>query len=169
MVVTAAYGRIMTGTQQIGLAAGPEHVTPIAPTTAAASAQAGEVDCGPDAADPAVPLQSAVLPPTGTKRTNPVSRDADPDIEPLLLEVRRRGWMLICCGRRAQPDALVAVHRTEFWADVVALRGHDRAAAYRTLLVPPHNDPLQAIRIVWHYLSDAERTLRAVRLMRNSP
>jgi hypothetical protein len=91
-----------------------------------------------------------------------VSRDADPDIEPLLLEVRRRGWMLICCGHRTQPNALVAVHRTEIWADVVALRGHDRAAAYRTLLVRSHDDPLQATRIVWHYLSDAERTLRAV-------
>jgi len=91
-----------------------------------------------------------------------VSRDADPDIEPLLLEIRRRGWLLICCGHRAQPDALVAVHRTEFWADVVVLRGHDRAAAYRTLLVRPHDDPLLATRIVWHYLSNAERTLYAV-------
>jgi hypothetical protein len=98
----------------------------------------------------------------GTNRTNPVSRDADPDIAPLLLEVLRRGWMLICCGRREQPDVLAAVHRTEFWADVVALRGHDRAAAYRTLLARPYDDPLQATHIVWHYLSDAERTLRAV-------
>jgi hypothetical protein len=90
-----------------------------------------------------------------------MSRDAEPDIEPLLREMARQGWMLICCGRRAQPDALVAVNRTQFWADVVVLRGHDRAAAYRTL-IQPHDDALQATRVVWHYLSDAEHTLRAV-------
>jgi len=97
----------------------------------------------------------------GTNRANPVSRGAEPDIEPLLREVLRRGWMLMCCGRRTQPDALVAVHQTEFWADVVALRGHDRAAAYRAL-TRPHDDPLQATRVAWHYLCDAEGTLRAV-------
>jgi hypothetical protein len=69
--------------------------------------------------------------------------------------------MLVCCGRRAQPEALAAVHRSELWADVVVLRGHDRAAAYRTL-IGPDVDPFQATCVVWHYLSDAERTLRAV-------
>jgi len=90
-----------------------------------------------------------------------VSRDADPDLEPLLLQVQRQGWLLICCGPRVQPEALAAVRRTECWADVVVLRGHDRAAAYRTL-IQPHDDPFLATEVVWHYLSDAERTLRAV-------
>jgi hypothetical protein len=90
-----------------------------------------------------------------------VSHDAEPDIEPLVRELLRRGWTLLCCGRRTQPDALAAMHQTTFWADVVVLRGHDRAAAYRTL-TQPQRDPLQASRVVWHYLSDAERTLRAV-------
>jgi len=99
--------------------------------------------------------------PTGTNRTDPMSRDAEPDIAPLLREVVRQGWMLVCCGHRAQPNALAAVNRTQFWADVVVLRGHDRTAAYRTLIRPP-DDPLQAIMVVWHYLSDAEYTLRAV-------
>jgi len=50
---------------------------------------------------------------TAPTQVSSVSHDANPDIEPLLLEVLRRGFMLICCGRRAQPDALAAVHRTE--------------------------------------------------------
>jgi hypothetical protein len=154
----------MTGAQQTRLSAGPGHEPLVIPRLRQPQLSLHKLAglaVAPDAADPAVPLQAAALPPMGTKRANAVSRDADPDIEPLLLEVRRREWMLICCGRRAQPDALVAVHRAEFWADVVALRGHDRAAAYRTL-IRPHDDPLQATHIVWHYLSDAERTLRAV-------
>jgi len=53
------------------------------------------------------------------------------------------------------------VHHTQDWADVVILRGHDRAAAYRTLAQPPA-DPLQVTRVTWHYVNDAERTLRAV-------
>jgi hypothetical protein len=56
---------------------------------------------------------------------------------------------------------LAAVNRCQLWADVVVLRAHDRAAAYRTL-TQPHDDPLQASSVVWHYLSDAQRTLRAV-------
>jgi hypothetical protein len=92
---------------------------------------------------------------------DPMNRDTEPDVEPLLREITRRGWTLICCGHRAQPDAVAAVNRTWFWADVVVLRGHDRAAAYRTF-TQPHDNPLLATRGVWHYLSDAERTLRAV-------
>lgn len=88
-----------------------------------------------------------------------MSRDAEPDIEPLLREALRRGWTLLCCGPRAQPDALAAVKRTQFWADVIVLRGHDRAAAYRTL-IQPEGDPLKATQVTWHYLSNADRTLR---------
>jgi hypothetical protein len=90
-----------------------------------------------------------------------MNRDAEPDIELLLRLLLQRGWMLLCCGSRTQPDSLAAVHRTQVWADVVILRGHDRAAAYRTLAQPPA-DPLQATRVTWHYLGDAERTLHAV-------
>jgi len=126
--------------------------------------QAREISDGPDAADLAVPTaQPAALPPKGANRTrDPMSRDAEPDLEALLHELQRRGWTLICCGRQAQPDALAAVHRNPTCcADVVVLRGHDRAAAYRTL-TRPNDDPLQATRVVWHYLGDAECTLRAV-------
>lgn len=90
-----------------------------------------------------------------------MSCDAEADLEPLLRELVRQGWMLVCCGPRMRPNALVAVNQCQLWADVVALRGHDRAAAYRTL-TQPGDDPLQVSCIVWHYLSDAEYTLRAV-------
>jgi hypothetical protein len=90
-----------------------------------------------------------------------MSCDVEADLEPLLRKVVRQGWTLVCCGPRRQPDALIAIHRCQSWADVVVLRGHDRAAAYRTL-TRPHDDPLQTLEVIWHYLSDAQRTLRAV-------
>jgi hypothetical protein len=82
-------------------------------------------------------------------------------VEPLVREVIRRQWTLLCFGHRGQPDALAAVHRDQRWTDVVILRGHDRAAAYRTP-TQPHDDALQTSWIVWHYLANAEYTLRAV-------
>jgi hypothetical protein len=90
-----------------------------------------------------------------------MSRDVEANLEPLLRQVVRQGWTLVCCGPRRQPDALIAVNRCQSWADVVILRGQDRAAAYRTL-TRPQDDPLQTFEVVWHYLSDAQRTLRAV-------
>jgi hypothetical protein len=44
------------------------------------------------------------------------------DVEPLVREVLRRQWTLVCFGRRSQPDALAAVHRDQRWTDVVVLR-----------------------------------------------
>ena len=83
------------------------------------------------------------------------------DVEPLVRELLRRQWTLVCFGRRSQPDALAAMNRDERWADVVVLRGYDRAAAYRTP-TGSHDDPFQASTVVWHYLANAEQTLRAV-------
>ena len=82
------------------------------------------------------------------------------EAERLVRELVRRGWTSYCFGRQDDPVALAAVHRGALWADVVVWRGHDRAAAYRTLLMTGV-DPLSVDRVVWHYLSDAERTLRA--------
>jgi hypothetical protein len=76
-------------------------------------------------------------PPTGMNRTNPVNRDAEPDIEALLHELLRRKWTLLCCGHRTQPEAVAAVQRTECWADVVVLRGPDHAGR----LPHPHRTP----------------------------
>jgi hypothetical protein len=78
------------------------------------------------------------------------------DVEPLINELMRQRWTLVCFGRRSH--ALAAVNRDALWVDVVVLRGHDRAAAYRTLTRSgddPGDDPLRASWVVWHYLSDA--------------
>jgi hypothetical protein len=125
---------------------------------------------GPDAADLAVPHRAENSPCNQQHEQDPdlMSRDAEPDIEPLLHELQRQEWTLICYGPRVQPDALAAVNRTQFYADVVVLRGHDRAAAYRTL-IRPQDDPLQVARVVWHYLGDAEYTLRAMLNIPSNP
>jgi hypothetical protein len=78
-----------------------------------------------------------------------------------LQQVARGRWTLYVCGRAGQPDAIVAVNRSRLWADVVVLRGPDRAAAYRTLL-RCGDDPLQAECVVWHFISDATTTLLAI-------
>ncbi|CRK58667.1 hypothetical protein [Alloactinosynnema sp. L-07] len=56
------------------------------------------------------------------------------DIDPLLAELRRRHWTIHLYGDPKRPDLFVAVHhwRSRRCADVVILRGHDRAVAYRT-------------------------------------
>jgi hypothetical protein len=89
------------------------------------------------------------------------SRPVFGDTERLVRELVHRQWALFCFGRRDAPDAIAATCRSELWADVVVLRGHDRAVAYRAL-VGPQADPLAVEFVVWHYLSDAEQTLRAV-------
>jgi len=83
------------------------------------------------------------------------------EVEAALVELLRRGCSPFCVGPRTEPDAVGAVLRDELWADVVVLRGVGRSAAYRTL-VRPGDDPVRATHVVWHYLSDAQRTLRAV-------
>src|SRR5262249_29059037 len=101
--------------------AGPRRWSPSrgAPGTIPRSAATPNGLCGQSTADP--------------ERGQSMSCDVEADLEPLLREVVRRGWTLICCGPRRQPDALVAVNRCQSWTDVVVLRGQDRAAAYRTL------------------------------------
>jgi hypothetical protein len=78
-----------------------------------------------------------------------------------LHDLIHRRWTVYVCGRRAEPAAIAAIDTRATWADVVVIRGHDDAAAYRTCLWPGE-DPLSPARIVWHYISDAELTLWAV-------
>lgn len=56
------------------------------------------------------------------------------DIDPLLAELRRRHWTIHLYGDPEQPAVFAAVHhwRPQRCADVVILRGHDRAVGYRT-------------------------------------
>lgn len=55
------------------------------------------------------------------------------DIDPLLAELRRRRWTIHLYGDPEKPDIFAAVYhwRPQRCADVVILRGHDRAVAYR--------------------------------------
>jgi hypothetical protein len=61
--------------------------------------------------------------------------------------------MIYAFGGRSQPQAIASVTRGPHWADVIVLRGPDRAAAYRTL-VRAEDDPMMAEWVVWHYLGE---------------
>jgi hypothetical protein len=82
-------------------------------------------------------------------------------VEDWVSELVRRRWTMACMGRKDAPAAIAAYHRDGHWADVVILRGPDRAAAYRAL-VRPNDDPLTATEVIWHYLANAAQTLQAV-------
>jgi hypothetical protein len=77
-------------------------------------------------------------------------------------ELVRRQWTRVCIGRKHAPAAIAAFHRGDRWADVVILRGPDRAAAYRAPIRRPDDDPLAATQVIWHYLANAAQTLHAV-------
>ena len=92
-----------------------------------------------------------------------VPEPAWPEETDVLRHLVRQGWAMYAFGRRAQPDALAAVRKTERHADVIVIWGHDRAAAYRT---PETNDPLKASQVTWHYLGAPVPTmLAALRLV----
>lgn len=78
----------------------------------------------------------------------------------LIAELIRQQWVRVCFGPKTQPSAIAAIRRHQRWADVVVLRGHDRAAAYRTIL-GPGDDPLTAEYVLWHYIGDAAAVLGA--------
>jgi hypothetical protein len=62
-----------------------------------------------------------------------LSHTAKPvDIEPLLREVARRGWTLICCGPRHTQTPLPRSTEPQSWTDVVVLRGTLRAVMNNT-------------------------------------
>jgi hypothetical protein len=83
------------------------------------------------------------------------------DAEQWTRELVRQQWTRVCFGPKTQPTAIAAIHRHHHWADVVVLRGHDQAAAYRAIL-RPGDDPLTAEYILWHHTGDAASVLRAI-------
>jgi hypothetical protein len=82
--------------------------------------------------------------------------------EELIHELVQRRWTMVCIGRKTAPAAIAAYHQNNHQADVIILRGPDRAAAYRTLLLHPDDNPLKATHVVWHYLANAAQTLHAI-------
>ena len=55
--------------------------------------------------------------------------DMPPVVERLLLGVVQDGFVLYCCGGRAEPSALVASYDWEQYLDLVVIRGVDRVTA----------------------------------------
>lgn len=82
------------------------------------------------------------------------------EVGQLIEELIRQQWIRVCFGPKTQPSAIAAIRRYQRWADVVVLRGHDQAAAYRTVL-GPGGDPLTTEYVLWHYIGSASAVLRA--------
>ena len=92
-----------------------------------------------------------------------LGRDVDmpPVVERLLLGVVQDGFVLYCCGGRAEPSALVASYEWEQYVDTVVIRGVDLVTAAR---VPKGAgvDVFAPEIAVWDYQGHAEWALRAL-------
>lgn len=84
-----------------------------------------------------------------------------PVLERLLLDVVADGFILYCCGDRAQPTALVASYEWEHCVDLVTIRRFDRIITAR---VPKRGkvDVFAPEIVVWAYECPAEPALRAL-------
>lgn len=87
--------------------------------------------------------------------------DMPPVVERLLLGVVQDGFVLYCCGGRAEPSALVASYEWEHYVDTVVIRGADRVTAAR---IPKGAgvDVFMPEVVVWAYQGGAEWALRAL-------
>lgn len=83
------------------------------------------------------------------------------DIDPWLAELRARHWTVHLYGDPKAPTLIGAVWHWEHWADVVILRGHDRAVAYR-VQTGPDTDVFDPQWVSWWYSKCAVWTLRAI-------
>lgn len=83
------------------------------------------------------------------------------NIDELLEELRRRGWVVYIFGPPEEPEAYAAVFQWEACADVIILRGEERATAFRVTTLPG-TDVFQPALVSWQYHSTADWTLRAV-------
>jgi hypothetical protein len=84
-----------------------------------------------------------------------------PVVEQLLLDVVADGFVLYCCGRRADPTALVACYDWGGYLDLVTIRDFDHITVAR---VPKDGriDPFAPEAVVWFYEGPAECALRAL-------
>ncbi len=85
--------------------------------------------------------------------------DVPPVVERLLLGVVQDGFVLYCCGGRADPSALVGSYEWEQYVDLVMIRGADRVTAAR---VPKGVDIFAPDVVVWAYQGCAQWALRAL-------
>ncbi len=86
-----------------------------------------------------------------------------PVVEGLLLDVVTDGFVLYCCGRRADPTALVASYEWEQCVDLLTIRDFDRVTAAR---VPASNrrqvDVFEPETVVWAYEGPPQCALSAL-------
>ncbi|MBB5156978.1 hypothetical protein [Saccharopolyspora phatthalungensis] len=83
------------------------------------------------------------------------------EVDELLNELRRRGWVLYVFGPKDAPEAVAHVFQWDTCADVVILRDEDDATAYR-LPTFPGTDVFAPELVSWHYHASTAWTLRAV-------
>ena len=84
-----------------------------------------------------------------------------PVVEELLMAVVKDGFVVYCCGGRAEPTALVASYEWERCVDIVTIRGLDWVIAARV----PRRVKLDIFApevVVWAYEGSAEWALRAL-------
>jgi len=82
-------------------------------------------------------------------------------VERLLLDIVTDGFVVYCCGRRTEPNALVASYEWERYLDLVTIRSFDRVTAARV----PKRDKVDVFApgvVVWTYEGPPQWALRAL-------
>lgn len=82
-------------------------------------------------------------------------------VERLLLDVVADGFVLYCCGRRTDPNALVASYEWEHCVDLVTIRNFERVTTARV----PKWDKIDVFApevVVWAYEGPCQWALRAL-------
>lgn len=86
-----------------------------------------------------------------------------PAVQGLLLDVVTDGFVLYCCGRRADPTALVASYEWDHCVDLLIIRDFDRVTAAR---VPASDrrqvDVFEPETVVWAYEGPPQWALSAL-------
>lgn len=84
-----------------------------------------------------------------------------PMVERLLRDVVADGFVLYCCGRLAEPSALIACYEWAHYLDLVTIRDFDRITAARIPKCGPV-DVFAPEAVVWAYEGLPQWTLRAL-------
>lgn len=93
--------------------------------------------------------------------TSSVEVSLPPVVERLLLDVVADGFVLYCCGRRTDPNALVASYEWAHCVDLVTIRDFDRVTTARI----PKRDKIDVFAsevVVWAYEGPPQWALRAL-------
>lgn len=83
------------------------------------------------------------------------------EVERLLLDVVADGFVLYCCGPKAQPTALVAAYEWDQWVDLATIRDFAQIVTARM----PKREKMDMFApevVVWAYQGPARWALRAL-------